>query len=63
MRLYLRPPNSSSAAALPGGMWEEPGWSGFALPRLQERYTGRRLGLLEASLMLGALRAAWHIPL
>jgi len=46
-----------------GGMWEEPGWSGFALPRLQERYAGRKNGVLLATLILGAFRAIWHLPL
>ena len=46
-----------------GGMWEEPGWSGYALPRLQARWAGRPYGLVRASLVLGALRAAWHLPL
>jgi len=46
-----------------GGEWEEPGWSGFALPRLQERFAGYPGGMLIASLILGALRAVWHIPL
>lgn len=35
---------------------EEIGWRGFALPHLQERYNG-----LTASLILGALWAAWHL--
>jgi uncharacterized protein len=41
-----------------GGAWEEPGWRGYALPRLQ---TGR--SALGAGLILGVLIAAWHLPL
>ena len=41
-----------------GGAWEEPGWRGYALPRL---LTGR--SALEASLVLGVLWAFWHVPL
>jgi uncharacterized protein len=41
-----------------GGAWEEPGWRGYAFPRLQSRRSA-----LLASLILGALIAAWHLPL
>jgi membrane protease YdiL (CAAX protease family) len=42
----------------PGPIGEEFGWRGFALPRLLERYTP-----LGASIILGLIHAAWHIPL
>lgn len=46
-----------------GGQWEEPGWSGYALPELQKRLGDRRNGLLVASLILAIGRAIWHLPL
>jgi membrane protease YdiL (CAAX protease family) len=59
------PPWSAFPAALgmavvkdPGPIGEEFGWRGFALPRLLERYSP-----LNASVRLGLIHAAWHIPL
>ncbi len=40
------------------GLGEEPGWRGFALPRLLGRTNA-----LVASLFLGVLWAGWHLPL
>jgi uncharacterized protein len=39
------------------GLGEEPGWRGFALPRLQERH-----GPLLGTAVLAVLWAAWHLP-
>ncbi len=41
-----------------GPMGEEPGWRGFALPRLQAKHSP-----LVATLILGVIVAAWHLPL
>jgi uncharacterized protein len=46
-----------------GGLWEEPGWSGYALPKLQERFARRSNGALIAMLGTGVLRSIWHLPL
>jgi membrane protease YdiL (CAAX protease family) len=43
---------------LGGPLFEEPGWRGFALPRLEAQF-----GPLPAALLLGTIWAAWHLPL
>ena len=53
-----RPSRSSFSFPVRVGAWEEPGWRGYAPPRLQTRRSA-----LVASLILGALVAAWHLPL
>ena len=40
-----------------GGGLEEPGWRGFGLPVLQERYSP-----LRATLILGLVWGVWHVP-
>jgi uncharacterized protein len=44
--------------AVLGGGLEEPGWRGFALPRLEHRYTP-----VVATLILGLAWGVWHVPL
>ena len=41
-----------------GGINEESGWRGFALPRLQSRYP-----VIVAALIVGFFWALWHLPL
>ena len=41
-----------------GGGFEEPGWRGFALPRLQAQHTP-----VKATLILGLVWGGWHLPL
>jgi len=50
-------------ALLLGGMWEEPGWSGYALPTLQKRFAKTPNGALIATLIVGVFRGIWHLPL
>jgi membrane protease YdiL (CAAX protease family) len=44
--------------ALVGGGNEEPGWRGFALPRLQSQFAP-----VPATLILGVVWAFWHLPM
>jgi membrane protease YdiL (CAAX protease family) len=41
-----------------GGTWEEPGWRGYALPRMIADRSP-----LVASLVIGVIWASWHLPL
>jgi uncharacterized protein len=44
------------AAGLVAGIFEELGWTGFAIPRMRLRY-----GVLGTGLFIGVLWAAWHL--
>lgn len=41
-----------------GGLNEEPGWRGFAVPRMQRSYSP-----LIAGLIIGVIWSTWHFPL
>jgi membrane protease YdiL (CAAX protease family) len=49
---------ASLAVVANGGLGEEAGWRGFALPRLIQL-----MGPLPAALTLGVVWGAWHLPL
>jgi len=40
------------------GIFEEIGWTGFAIPRLRQRY-----GILATGVILGLVWGLWHLPL
>jgi membrane protease YdiL (CAAX protease family) len=57
MPWYAYPIALIATALLTGGN-EEPGWRGFALPALLERFHP-----VLATLILGVMHGAWHLPL
>lgn len=46
------------ASILNGGLSEEIGWRGYALPRLQSRFNA-----VQSSFILGFMEGLWHVPL
>lgn len=46
---------SSAAAGLAVGLFEELGWTGFAVPRMKRRY-----GVLTTGIIVGIVWGAWH---
>jgi membrane protease YdiL (CAAX protease family) len=46
----------SLAVGLGAGIFEELGWTGFAIPRLSRRH-----GIVSTGLIVGVLWGAWHL--
>lgn len=55
--MHLGPYAINYSTFLGGPINEEPGWRGFALPRLQQRF-----GPYLATLIIAPLWAGWHMP-
>ena len=49
-----------TAVGLAAGIFEELGWTGFAVPTLLGR---PRYGVLGTGLIVGVLWGAWHLPI
>lgn len=64
---FVSPPGMSLGIFLEllflGGLWEEPGWSGYLLPKMKQRFENHPNALLIAALITGIFRSLWHLPL
>lgn len=56
--VYVFIPSLIVSTFVNGGMSEEFGWRGYALPRLQVKFNA-----LTSSIILGAVEGLWHYPL
>ncbi|MGQ0736605.1 MAG: CPBP family intramembrane glutamic endopeptidase [Acidobacteriota bacterium] len=56
--VLISPAVYNYSTLLGGPLGEEPGWRGYALPRLESA-----LGPVRSSLVLGLLWTGWHLPL
>ena len=55
--VFVSPASYNYSTLLGGPLFEEPGWRGYALSRLDSRY-----GPLTGTLILGLAWSAWHMP-